>query len=306
MLPLTLLVSCNVYTDALLDGDAGGEAGDFGGGAVLTDAGKGGGSPALANNGGGGKSSTPVQPNPEAGSPAAAGTVGSGGAGGSPAAGHGGSSAGAAGGAGGGSPPLPAGVDVLDDMEDGNFYLSPKPPRYGFWYLAGDATVGGQLPKIEELMSSPTPAREGSTLAVHFTASGFKGWGSSLGLSFTDVASKRVTYDAGDALGFSFWVRGTTEQGTKLRVQVPVLGSDPTGQECGGEGQGQCLDHFATQISVTTDWQHVTIPFSSLHQGGWGAPLGAFNPAEILGIEWSTGTMAVDLWLDDLALIRPE
>jgi hypothetical protein len=198
------------------------------------------------------------------------------------------------------------GVDLLDDMEDGNFYIAPKPPRFGYWYVAGDSTAGAQLPKIEELMSAPQPSRAGSTLAVHYTASGFKGWGSSLGLSFTDAASQRVTYDAGDALGISFWVRGSIDGGVKLRVQIPLVGTDPSGKECGGATQGQCLDHFATQVTVTADWQQVKIPFSSLHQGGWGAPLASFNPAQILGIEWSTGVTSLDIWLDDLALMRPE
>lgn len=209
-------------------------------------------------------------------------------------------------GAGGSEPEVPSGVDVLDDMEDGNFYISPKPPRYGYWYVAGDTTVGAQLPKIEELMGSPVPSRAGSTLAVHYLAAGFKGWGSSLGLSFTDAASKRVTYDAGDALGISFWVRGSVEKAAKLRVQILLLGTDPSGQQCGGAEQGQCLDHFATLITVTADWQQVKIPFSSLHQGGWGAPLTGFNATEILGIEWSAGTSSLDIWLDDLALLRPE
>jgi hypothetical protein len=56
---------------------------------------------------------------------------------------------------------------------------------------------------------------------------------------------------------------------------------------------------------VSADWQHVTIPFSSLHQVGWGATVLAFDPTEMLGIEWSTGVTALDIWLDDLALIRP-
>ena len=113
-------------------------------------------------------------------------------------------------------------------MEDGNFYISPKPPRYGYWYVAGDTTAGAQLPKIEELMGNPVPARAGSSSAVHYVASGFKGWGSSLGLSFTDAASQRIAYDAGDAIGISFWVRGSVEKGAKLRVQIPLLGTDPS------------------------------------------------------------------------------
>ena len=210
-----------------------------------------------------------------------------------------------AGGNAGGSSNVPSGVDLLDDMEDGNFYLSPRPPRYGYWYVAGDTTAGAKLPKIEDLVSALDPSRAGSTRAVHFTASGFKGWGSSVGLSFTDAASKRGAYDAGGALGISFWVRGSVSDGARLRVLFPLVGSDPTGKLCGGAEQGQCLDHFATQISVTAEWQQVVILFSSLHQAGWGVPLTAFEPAQLLGIEWSAAISNVDVWIDDLALLRP-
>jgi hypothetical protein len=127
-----------------------------------------------------------------------------------------------------------------------------------------------------------------------------------LGLSFTDQASKRGPHDAGNATGVSFWLRGSVSGNAKLRVQFPLTGSDPAYELCGGEDQGDCLDHFATQVTVTEAWQLVTIPFSSLHQAGWGAPLPAFDPTEMLGIEWSTGIVALDIWLDDLAFVRPQ
>lgn len=208
-------------------------------------------------------------------------------------------------GGGGGTSSAPTGVDMLDDMEDGNFYLFAKPPRFGYWYLAGDMTAGAKLPKIEQLMGAVDPERDGSRSAVHFTASGFKGWGASLGLSFADASQKRTPYDAGNAVGVSFWLRGTVADGAKLRVLFPVLGTDTTGKDCGGDSQGQCLDHFATQLTVEPEWQQITIPFSSLHQAGWGAPLNGFDPAHLLGIEWTAGIASVDVWLDDLVLLRP-
>jgi hypothetical protein len=307
-----------VYTEALLDSNGSLEDGGRGGGLVLVEAGKSGASsPPNARGGDGSGGSAPAasggrSADGDGGDAGDASPTAGTGDGGTAPSGAGGSSGGSSSpsggssGAGGTQPQLPAGVDLLDDMEDGNFYISPAPPRYGYWYLAGDTTVGAVLPRIEDLMGSPAPSRQGSTLAVHYTASGFKGWGSSLGLSFTDAASKRVTYDAGNAVGISFWVRGSVDKAAKLRVQIPLLGTDPTGTQCGGAQQGQCLDHFAILIAVTDEWQQVKIPFSSLHQGGWGAPLAGFNPGEILGIEWSAGTSSLDIWLDDLALMRPE
>jgi hypothetical protein len=314
-LPVALLLSsCSVYSESLLDDvgtpdNVGALSGA--GSSSLTgalggrSAGSGGTSPEAEQSGGEGASLSERAGANNGGSGPGA-SAGSGGSGSGNSAGGGalGGSASAGNNAGGSSNP-PTGVDLLDDMEDGNFYLSPKPPRYGFWYVAGDTTVGAKLPKIEDLVGALDPSREASTSAVHFTASGFKGWGSSVGLSFTDSASKRAAYDAGGALGISFWVRGSVSDNAKLRVLFPLVGTDPTGKLCGGADQGQCLDHFATQVSVTAEWQQVTILFSSLHQAGWGVPLTAFEPQQMLGIEWSAAISNVDVWIDDLALLRP-
>jgi hypothetical protein len=313
---LSLLISCTVYNDALRD--------DSGESGVLISAGSGKVTTSQAGHAtsGGTKADDPEQTGGEASSkPSSAGTTAgtvavAGGSGGAPgAAGSGVGVAGTAAVAGsantmagnnaGGMPNLPAGVDLLDDMEDGNFYLSPKPPRFGYWYLAGDATVGGKLPKIEELIGTLAPPRDASTSAVHFIASGFKDWGASVGLTFADAAQKRTAYDSGNALGISFWVRGSVTDNAKLRVLFPLVGSDPSGKTCGGSGQGQCLDHFASQVSVTSQWQQVTVLFSALHQAGWGVPLDAFEPKQMLGIEWTAATANLDIWIDDLALIRP-
>jgi hypothetical protein len=308
---VTLLASCNVYGEGLLDDDVG--APDNAG--ALSSAGASGLTSAL-----GGRSPGSAGNPQEAESPGGEGAsipddrAGASHGGSSPVVGGSGSAetAGAssqggvtAGSDGGGPTNPPSGVDLLDDMEDGNFYIAPKPPRYGFWYVAGDTTAGAKLPKIEELIGTLVPSREASTSAVHFTASGFKGWGSSVGLSFTDAGSKRGAYDAGGAFGVSFWVRGSVSDNVKLRVLFPLMGTDPTGKLCGGTQQGQCLDHFATQVSVGPDWQQVTLLFSSLHQAGWGVPLAAFDPKQLLGIEWSAAIANVDVWIDDLALLRP-
>lgn len=308
-LPLcALLLSCSVYDESLLDdaegvarggaasnatggGSGGSNAGQPSGGSSAAEPGHGG-EPSQGDSGSAGASS--------GGGGTASGGTGNG-AGGSSVSGAG--SSGSAGSGGVVSPP--SGADLVDDMEDGNFYLAAKPPRYGYWYVAGDATAGAKLPKIEQLVASFAPARDTSFAAVHFLASGFKGWGASVGLTFADSAQKRAPYDSGDALGISFWVRGSMTDNSKLRVLFPVLGTDPSGTECGGTGQGQCLDHFATQLAVTDKWEPVTILFASLHQAGWGAPLGGFDPANMLGIEWTTAGADADVWIDDLALLRP-
>ncbi len=107
-------------------------------------------------------------------------------------------------------------------------------------------------------------------------------------------------------MGISFWIRGSVAGGGKVRVLLPLLGTDPLGQKCGANAQLACLDHVSLLVPVSEEWVQHTILFSELHQAGWGVPLAQFNPHELLGIEWSAGTAVLDFWLDDLALLRPE
>jgi hypothetical protein len=309
-----LLISCSVYDQALLD-----DAGKAENGGVLITGGSGslatGGRTASSGNkatGSGAAGEGSVYPS--AGSSSGSGGSGEtfGGAGQSAVAGVAGVAAVAgstanAGTGGGGAPNVPTGVDMIDDMENGTFYLLPKPPRFGYWYVAGDTTPGATLPKIEQLNSPLDPPRDASTRAMHFVASGFKGWGATVGLTFADATQKRMPYNAGNALGISFWVRGSVADNVKLRVLFPIVDTDPSGKNCGGATQGQCLDHFATQVAVTAQWQHLTVPFSSLHQAGWGVPIvGNFDPTQMLGIEWTAAATNIDVWIDDLALVRPQ
>jgi hypothetical protein len=302
--PLALLTSCSIYSESLLDGAT--PDGDAGSGGTRAERG-----------GAAGSGSKPGSAAGAAGSDEEGGAAGkaAGGTGNNVAGG--GTGSGAQGGSGGdtmggvppgggsaGSPPvvLPTGVDMVDDMEDANFYLSPAPPRFGYWYVAGDGTMGATAPEIAKLVSKLEPARDGSTQAVHFAASGFTKWGSSVGFSFTDVANKPKPYDAGQAKGLVFWVRGSVKNDAKLRVIFLSTPTVPAGKLCGGDGQGECLDHFGTQVSVTAEWTRVPIAFASLRQAGWGALIETgFDTKQMLGIEWTTDLNDLDVWIDDVS-----
>jgi hypothetical protein len=322
-LPLgVLLVSCSVYSESMLD--AGGSMITSGGSSSPAGAGR----SSTAADGGraavGGSKGSPVAQAGDAtdepmngGAGNAAGGTGvlSGGGGGGGVIATAGTT-GVAGGAqvggmsGGGMPNPPTIVDVVDDMEDGNSYLLNKAPRYGFWYVAGDPTVGATMTKIADIVATLAPARGTSTSSVHFAASGYTTWGATVGLSFADKAGnlgKRAPYDAGNSVGISFWVRGSITDNQKLHVLFPIVDTDPTGKLCGGTNQGQCLDHFTTTVPVTSQWQQVSIYFSALHQSGWGAPAtsASFDQAQMLGLEFTALTYNADLWIDDLALMRP-
>jgi hypothetical protein len=312
LLPCALLISCSVYDDSLLDDvqssvGRGGTESSTAGTSNASTAGKGslGGTSGDIETGGSGEPGT-------AGS--AAGTTSVGGSSPTTTAGtsaggtsstEGGTGTATGGTGAGGTPNPPTVVDVMDDMEDGNFYLFAKPPRYGYWYLAGDATSGASLPKIENLVASLEPARGDSTSAVHFKATGFKGWGVSVGLVFADSKQQKAAYDGGNAVGVSFWVRGSVTNSAKLKVMFPIAGTAEGSSDCGGTEQGPCLDHFATQVSVTDEWKQVTILFSNVHQAGWGAALDGFDAAHMLGIEWTVALADADVWIDDVALLRP-
>lgn len=311
LLPCALLVACNVYDESLLDDvqssvGRGGTASTAGKGNT-NDAGKTsiGGTGSDSEQGGSGEPGTPTGGSAAGGTSVGGSSTTTAGTGTGGTSSDGGTTATGGTGTTGGTANPPTGVDLMDDMEDGNFYLTAKPPRYGFWYLAGDATAGASLPKIENLVASFEPARGESTSAVHFKATGFKGWGASVGFSFADSKQQKAPYDGGDAVGVSFWVRGSITNSVKLKVMFPISGTAEGGSDCGGTGQGQCLDHFATQVSVTDEWKQVQILFSNVHQAGWGAAVDGFDAAHMLGIEWTVALADADVWIDDVALLRP-
>lgn len=117
----------------------------------------------------------------------------SGGAGLEPAAGGSGGAAGAPGdGAGGAAPNT-----VIDDMEDGDQYVSLSSTGNGAWFAGNDGTLTGlqfPLPSVWAMTPLTDTKRPDSHFAIHTTSRGFTKWGALVGAHFRSPTTE--SYDA--------------------------------------------------------------------------------------------------------------
>lgn len=302
----SLTLACAVYDPSLLkghgfddarggspgagnapSGGGGGDAGANGGGAAAT-------SGAAPSGGEGGDGDGPTGGGASAGA-AAAGTGG--------AAGAGGDGPGAGGGGNGGDGPTGVPL-VFDTMEDGNLTFILSSSLHGRWYLSNDGSDGEQT-TLGELMAPIPEGRGDSEKAVHTTASGFTGWGASVGFTFENESFERVPFDASAFSAVSFYAKVESGSATSVRVTFPDMNTDPMGEVCGTAETGteDCLNHFGADLELTTEFTEYVLEFGELAQRDWGHLEPSLDASQLLGMEVSWGTAAVDLWLDDVVLL---
>jgi hypothetical protein len=302
-----LALGCSVYDDALLD-DEGPVAGSGGSG--------------VSGSGSDGGMTT----QPQAGK-ASGGTGATQGSGAEPGAGKGGVTAGSAGdaagsstagtpsagssSAGAGGMPASGDADAVDDMEDGNAQIASAPGRNGYWYVGNDGTVGGtQEPPVDAFAMAKLTAgeRQNSSYAAHTKVTGFKGWGSVLGLNFTEQLGTVQAYDASAYCGVRYWAKAAVA--TTLRLRIPDGDTHPVGGVCvdGGAAGMACYDHFSSSAAFTTEWQQFSVMFGDLQQTGTG-----YHPSDmklkadkLYGLEWalSGANQTYEIWIDDVELLK--
>jgi hypothetical protein len=300
-----LPVSCLVYDQSLLEGDgvdgrggstsaSSGGSSSVTGGTNATPGSGGSGSGAGTTNLGGDGSGAGAGEGNEGGSSSTS-TGGSAASGGSVSAGgEAGSNSGNSGGAGN---PL-----VFDTMEDGNnIFLLPNDMR-GRWYLSNDGSDGEQT-AISSLMATIPEGRGSSLRAAHTVASGFTGWGSSVGFTFEDSSNVRTPFDASGYSGVSFYARVEDGSSTSVRVTFPDMNTDPMGDVCNEHDVADCLNHFGVNLTLTTSFVEYVIDFDSLGQLDWGHLEPSVDESKLLGMEVSWGKASIDVWIDDVILL---
>ena len=245
-----------------------------------------------------------------AGKPGSSGTGGTGGtadAGVAGAAGNpgiGGSSGlgGASGTAGAsGCPPPPPGLDMIDDMNDGDRFILPGRGRSGAWKTAGDGTPGPLATMSPDpdgnftMTDTGDPCRK---LAVYVQGSGY----ALTGVSFS--VGLGSPYNASAYRSLTFWAKVDPETTPRLRVSIPDKDTDPDGGICQSSGPNLCWDHYGLRETFTTEWAQYTIPFSSLTQNAWGHLGTAFDPASVYQVVFEIPVNAnFGIWIDDLAFV---
>jgi hypothetical protein len=96
--------------------------------------------------------------------------------------------------------------------------------------------------------------------------------------------------------GIKFSARGAS---TFVRVNFPTSATEAVAY--GGKCVQQCEDHFGMDITPTSTWQSITVPFAALGQQGWGAPA-MFDPKALIAVEFLVSpTPKFDLWIDDIS-----
>jgi hypothetical protein len=180
-----------------------------------------------------------------------------------------------------GTPPL------IDDFEDGNADVTMADGRVGGWFLSTD-TTGTTTPAV----GAPMPLDGGMPgKALHVSGSGLTGWGASLSASITP---KDACYNGSKFTGITVSMKGT---GTVwVSVLTAAVRSAPVGMQ----------NHYKKMVTLTAEWQTVTISFTELTQpGGWGTIV-PFDATKIYGIDFGPSTTmgmptAFDFWVDNLS-----
>lgn len=194
--------------------------------------------------------------------------------------------------------PSRAADGAVDDFEDGNGQLSGAAGRNGYWFTAKD-----DRGSLIEPTGNFTPADGGAAgagkaaLVKGKTAAVDGAWGATLGANFVQSGF----YDLSKYAGVSFKIKASGP--VAVRFKLPDVNTVPEGGVC----SSGCWNAFGKDLSVTTEWQEVTVLFSELRQqDGWGDPRPpALAVNKVKGLEWAIDKgQEFELWIDDVHLLE--
>jgi hypothetical protein len=189
--------------------------------------------------------------------------------------------------------------NMIDDFEDTNPAILAQQGRMGSWYVGNDG-MGTQTPRMDQPLvpSQLEPARADSRRGAHTFGGPFESWGALIG---TELGPDDG-YDLSGYQGMRLWVRSGAPFGggaRSVRLNLPTPGTNTGAGVC-----TVCSDHFGADIPLSSQWQQVTIAFSSLEQRGFGRPLlPQPDLAQVTSLQLSFGpNVTFDLWIDDIEL----
>jgi hypothetical protein len=209
---------------------------------------------------------------------------------------------------------IPA-IDVLDDFEGGTFSVPNTGGRIGNWYNYGDMTGG--ITSTWVIADIPKQRGPQSHKALHFAGSGYTNWGCGAGADLNNAGTQqgdKKPYDASfdnngtptPYAGVTFWAR--SDGGTlNLGVVFPDGDTDAAGGICNMSG-GTCDHHYLSSVSVGSDWKRYTILFKDLMLEAGTVPTpGPFDPTRLVSVQFRiSSNTTFDLWVDDVAFVRPQ
>lgn len=182
----------------------------------------------------------------------------------------------------------------IENCEDGDDVIMIQQGRNGWWFDSTDGTA-------TQLRGMEPGGPAGSSVALHYSGSGFTDWGSGAGFNFRAPSGGALPYDASEYDGIKFWARVEPGSDTALRIILQNAQTHPDGGICGTG----CWDAFGIDFTLTTAWAEYTIPFSAVSQQGWGFDPGAFNPSVLYNLETRHNkNLVYDVWLDDFIFYK--
>ncbi len=171
--------------------------------------------------------------------------------------------------------------------------------RFDGWYAFSDTTPAN-LPAIERLAGGALDTAQ----AAHASAEGIKapadeGYGAGFGFNLVNVALENCL-DLAAFDGISFWVKGSAGADNALKFQAVVPATQPATEMPPGDCTvvAKCFLHPAKTVTLTAEWQHVTIAFSDLV-----AP-GAAWTGKILGFNLITTGPDYDASIDEITFYK--
>jgi len=205
-------------------------------------------------------------------------------------------------------------IGIVDDFEDGDFYLPKNPAlqgRVGNWYAYGDGT-GIATEDIVDIN------RGTSVKGIQTTGKEFTKWGSGVGVDLKNSGSSQATklpFDAAAYSALTFW--GRAEKAITVAVVLPDVNTDPSGKRCNPDpAVSGCDHHFSKSVQITTSWQRFTVAFSELMPESGNKPLDPSMPLNdkfapgpapdgVVSVQFRVqGGQTYDLFLDDIAFVK--
>jgi hypothetical protein len=146
----------------------------------------------------------------------------------------------------------------------------------------------------------------GTSWVFSLRGGGFTNWGAGMGLNFR-INEDPNNVDLSAFTGIRFLARVNDPTTGPVRIMLVDQQATPTsdGGTCNA-ANGGCFNYFGYALtSLSTEWQEVTIPFSSFKQETW--PSEMFLAPQVtnaIGLRFQVGLTNFDFSVDDIELYQ--
>jgi len=148
--------------------------------------------------------------------------------------------------------------------------------------------------------------QDGTNRALRFTGAEIGAFAGAA-LAFLGGNGSGACYDATRYQGVRFRIKGTVTSTDSLngKVVVTLITAETQTRKLGGDLVGEG-GHFNTQVSLTPDWQTVSLAWADFNRPSWGATTEVAGLAltKMQAIDWSVSDLAssFEVFIDDIEL----